>query len=128
MLWFFQILLCCSIIDAIPPRSPLNSHLQLYRKVLKSSFNDDKIVQIVAQSKEPDISKITLNAFELCLCGAFATAFGDFIMHPLDTIKVMQQSGGGLNLINTAKQILEKSGPLGFYQGVIPYITADGLR
>ena len=42
----------------------------------------------VAASVEPEI---TLNAFDLCLCGAFATAFGDFVMHPVDTIKVSQQ-------------------------------------
>lgn len=35
--------------------------------------------------------EVTLNAFDLCLCGAFATAFGDFVMHPVDTIKVSQQ-------------------------------------
>lgn len=35
-----------------------------------------------------------LNAFELCLCGAFATAFGDFCVHPIDTIKITQQAAG----------------------------------
>ena len=45
-------------------------------------------VTVVAAVIEPEI---TLNAFDLCLCGAFATAFGDFVMHPVDTIKVSQQ-------------------------------------
>ena len=44
----------------------------------------------VASSSTAD-AEITLNAFDLCLCGAFATAFGDFVMHPVDTIKVSQQ-------------------------------------
>ena len=44
----------------------------------------------VASSSAAD-AEITLNAFDLCLCGAFATAFGDFVMHPVDTIKVSQQ-------------------------------------
>jgi hypothetical protein len=35
-----------------------------------------------------------LNLLELCLCGAFATAIGDFIMHPIDTIKISQQTAG----------------------------------
>jgi len=39
-------------------------------------------------------SSFELNAFELCLCGAFATAFGDFCVHPIDTIKVTQQAAG----------------------------------
>ena len=57
-----------------------------------------------------------------------ATAFGDFVMHPLDTIKVFQQNGGGLNLIDTAKKIIKTYGIGGLYQGVVPYVTADGIR
>lgn len=37
-----------------------------------------------------------LNLLELCLCGAFATAIGDFIMHPVDTIKISQQTAGNI--------------------------------
>lgn len=53
---------------------------------------------LIAQTEVPSIvaaaePEITLNAFDLCLCGAFATAFGDFVMHPVDTIKVSQQVG-----------------------------------
>lgn len=51
-------------------------------------------------SQEPTIiasqtctnQKKELNPVELCLCGAFATAFGDFVMHPVDTIKITQQT------------------------------------
>jgi hypothetical protein len=54
---------------------------------------------IVAENNGNDLTKfgnngeseVSLNAFDLCLCGAFATAFGDFVMHPVDTIKVSQQ-------------------------------------
>ena len=49
-------------------------------------------------------------------------------MHPLDTIKVFQQNGGGLNLIDTAKQIIKTYGIGGLYQGVVPDVTADGVR
>jgi hypothetical protein len=52
--------------------------------------NDEEAEAVVlaaaAQSKK--VADITLSAFDLCLCGAFATAFGDFVMHPVDTIKV----------------------------------------
>lgn len=111
----------------VPPKSPLMKHIQPLASQVKAS--DDKLLEICAKSTEKviDVSKITLNAFELCICGAIATAVGDFVMHPIDTIKVMQQAGGGLTIIETAKAILAKSGPLGFYQGVVPYITADGL-
>ena len=36
-----------------------------------------------------------LTALQLCFCGALATVFGDFIMHPIDTIKIVQQASGG---------------------------------
>ena len=59
---------------------------------------------------------------------AFATAFGDFVMHPIDTIKIMQQTAENpISLIETAKLIFTKSGIGGFYPGVVPYLIADGL-
>jgi hypothetical protein len=30
-------------------------------------------------------------------------------------------------MLQAAKAIIAKNGPMGFYQGVIPYLTADGL-
>jgi solute carrier family 25 S-adenosylmethionine transporter 26 len=72
--------------------------------------------------------EVTLNPFDLCLCGSFATALGDFLMHPLDTIKIMQQSGkvkGGL--FQVARQIFKDSGIAGFYPGVTAYVMGDGL-
>ena len=30
-------------------------------------------------------------------------------------------------MIQVAKELLTKKGPLGFYQGVVPYLTADGI-
>jgi len=71
---------------------------------------------------------VTLNAWELCFCGAIATAFGDFVMHPVDTIKVTQQAAThATSIIEVAKTIWSKNGVAGFYPGVIPYMTADGL-
>lgn len=95
-------------------------------------FVDKKVVSTAAVavivSKSNLVVEKALNAFDLCLCGAFATAFGDFCMHPIDTIKVMQQTAVGAgNFLDVAKQIIVKSGPLGFYSGVVPYVVADGL-
>ena len=68
-----------------------------------------------------------LNAAEVCLCGAFATVFGDFCLHPIDTIKVTQQAAGtALSFFGAVKQIFTSQGPLGFYQGVVPYLVGDG--
>lgn len=52
------------------------------------------IVALNDSDKRDKRSSIELNAVELCLCGAFATAFGDFCVHPIDTIKVTQQAAG----------------------------------
>ena len=121
------ILLISSVHARVPRKSPLSPHIQPVQTHVRQN-SEEKVIITAKNTIAIDTSHIKLNAFELCLCGAFATAFGDFIMHPLDTIKVMQQAGGGLGLIETAKFIINKSGPMGLYQGVVPYITADGLR
>lgn len=71
--------------------------------------------------------KVSLNAFDLCICGALATAFGDFVMHPVDTIKVLQQtSTTAKSMFMVAKELFARKGISGFYSGVVPYMTADG--
>lgn len=85
---------------------------------------------IIASADKADTKKaiVTLNAWELCFCGAIATAFGDFVMHPIDTIKVTQQAATQVtSIMVVAKTIWAKSRIAGFYPGVIPYMTADGL-
>lgn len=85
----------------------------------------DREVDVCAKNEAPDVS---LNAFDLCICGSFATALGDFLMHPLDTIKIVQQSGkstGGM--FKVARQIFKESGIAGFYPGVMAYVLGDGL-
>jgi hypothetical protein len=85
---------------AVPRSLPdtVRNHNLLGRK---SNLKTKRNSVIVAENNENDIgikfsntnsdSEVSLNAFDLCLCGAFATAFGDFVMHPVDTIKVSQQ-------------------------------------
>ena len=90
---------------------------------------DDVVLTAAATKGQTKLNQeVTLNAFDLCLCGAFATAFGDFVMHPVDTIKVTQQAATlAVDIITTAKNIFSKGGVMGFYPGVLPYMTADGL-
>ena len=57
--------------------------------VEKKRLHAGSIVMASAPAKAP---VAVLNGFDLCLCGAFATVVGDFIMHPVDTIKVFQQA------------------------------------
>ena len=156
--FIYAILLIQSLVFAITPKSPIKSIQSLpstKQHTRTKTRSDDKLSTICAAKETViDTSSIKLNAIELCICGAFgsfislnyhqctrfifysyyyvltfvATAFGDFVMHPLDTIKVFQQNGGGLNLIDTAKQIIKTYGIGGLYQGVVPYVTADGVR
>ena len=48
-----------------------------------------------------------LSSSEMAAAGAFATAFGVTIMHPVDTVKTLQQSteGMGLNMLQATKKI-----------------------
>lgn len=98
-----QIICCESVDSAVVPRNMpqqraeyggRNNRMHARRDMrvksttLVATREVKKEVKIVAVAAEPEV---TLNAFDLCLCGAFATAFGDFVMHPVDTIKVSQQ-------------------------------------
>eukprot|EP00981_Chlorochromonas_danica_P015897 scaffold14723_cov282-Ochromonas_danica.AAC.7 len=82
--------------------------------------------EIVSEAKQG--LAYQLNAFELCICGALATALGDLAMHPIDTIKITQQTATvAKGLLGTAKDIVLSRGFLGLYQGVVPYLIGDGL-
>jgi hypothetical protein len=84
-----------------------------------------KLVLTAAAEKVPSVS---LNALELCLCGAVSTMIGDFVMHPIDTIKVVQQtSAQSIGFLSAANAIVTAKGLLGFFPGVIPYLACDGI-
>ena len=81
---------------------------------------------IIASSAKKQL--ITLNALELCLCGAFSTMLGDFVMHPIDTIKIVQQTSlRPIGFFSAATTIFKSKGIIGFFPGVIPYLACDGL-
>lgn len=62
---------------------------------------------------------------DLWINKAFASAFGDFVMHPVDTVKVFQQtSTSAISLLAAWGQVFKKAGILGFYSGVGPYVVA----
>lgn len=61
------------------------------------------------------------------LAGALATATTDFILYPLDTVKVTLQSNRNPTSVKEAcKQISKKGVPGGFFNGAIGYATLDG--
>lgn len=65
--------------------------------------------------------------FDIIIAGAVATVAGDVAMHPVDTVKTVQQASG-MSLGSAIRSIAKRPNPIGaFYEGVVPYATADGL-
>ena len=77
---------------------------------------------------EPPAKTRQLSSAELALAGAAATAFGVTIMHPVDTIKTLQQTtaGAGLNIFQAGAKIMKDGGVGAMYSGLGPYVTSDG--
>lgn len=69
-----------------------------------------------------------LNSIDMMVAGGVATALADLVMHPIDTIKTVQQAlPAGVSVAGACRKILKDGGPMGFYKGVVPYVTMDGL-
>ena len=111
-------------------RIPYRQHANMLHSKLRprqhqrkeQKHSDTSIVSAgvdVAQAK-------TLSGLQLCLAGAFATAIGDFALHPVDTVKVVQQaSGTRMGVFAAIKEIWKTQGIKGFYQGLTPYLVSD---
>jgi len=73
-------------------------------------------------------SPISLNLVDLAIAGAIASAFADFVMHPIDTIKTRQQASKiALSITEACTKIYNCCGFTGFYAGVRPMVIGDGL-
>ncbi|KAJ1445187.1 mitochondrial carrier domain-containing protein [Pelagophyceae sp. CCMP2097] len=72
------------------------------------------------------VDPLVPNIYEIVIAGALATALGDVAMHPVDTVKTVQQAGG-ISLGAAIKKLSAKGGIGPFYDGVVPYAIADGL-
>jgi len=70
-----------------------------------------------------------LSSGQLALAGALATAFGVTVMHPIDTIKTLQQSnqGIGLGMLAASSKIAKNGGVGAFYSGLGPYVSSDSI-
>ena len=70
-----------------------------------------------------------LSNAEMAFAGAAATAFGVTVMHPVDTIKTLQQSaeGSGLNILAATNKIMKDGGLGAMYKGLGPYVTSDAF-
>ena len=123
----FVLLLLLACATSNPARFGVVGSSRLKSKTKKSA-RDIESAQIVCKASTASTAA-ELNALDLSFCGLFATAMGDFIMHPVDTIKVTQQLAGinAKGFFATAMNIFKSRGPVGFYPGILPYVTGDGL-
>lgn len=80
-----------------------------------------------AKSAAAVVEPRKLSSGEMAAAGAFATAFGVTIMHPIDTVKTLQQSteGMGLNMLQATRKITKDGGAGALYSGLGPYVTSD---
>ena len=116
---------------ATPPRALYRQHASMAQSNIgqrqhqqKEQRNRNAIV--VSGGADAGQAK-SLSGLQLCLAGALATAIGDFAMHPVDTVKVVQQaSGKRVGVFKAIKEIWKTQGIKGFYQGVVPYLISDG--
>jgi len=94
----------------------------------KIFFSKSTALVSTARSDMQKLPQFSLNPVDLAIAGGLATAFGDFFMHPVDTIKTMQQASTSvISIPEACKRIFKESGALGFYAGVGPYVLGDGL-
>jgi solute carrier family 25 (mitochondrial S-adenosylmethionine transporter), member 26 len=114
---------------AIAPHQLSSQHSSPLRTYMKSTHERIKLTRHYIVSKAEKIVKvIELNNFEICICGAVATALGDLSLHPLDTIKTVQQAASTpISAIKAFHQVITSSGIPGLYSGVVPYLLGDGL-
>ena len=107
--------------------SPSSSSSSSY--VTHSRSRESTVTMVASSNSGGAAVEKTLSTWQICVCGALATACGDLAMHPVDTIKITQQTATGVakGMIATAKDILLQKGVQGLYSGVLPYLVADGL-
>ena len=100
-------------------------HTKLRQKQHQRKEQKHRDVILVSSGDDTPHTK-ALSGFHLCLAGAFATAIVDFALHPIDTIKVVQQaSGRRLGIFTAVREIWKTQGVKGFYQGLTPYLVSD---
>ena len=65
----------------------------------------------------------------MAVAGFLATALGDLIIAPIDTIKTLQQGSGGasLSMVGATRQLLQRGGPLALFAGAESYVPADAV-
>jgi hypothetical protein len=83
----------------------------------------------LTQVEDEDFAAPSATLSHLALAGALATIIADMTMHPMDSIKTLQQSdsGYGLTLLQAAHVMYEQSGWGAFYHGFFTYAFSDAM-
>lgn len=94
--------------------------------------DDSAVVDCVVAAGVPPVASLTsttvsTSLLQLAVAGAVATIIADISMHPVDTIKCLQQSdsGYGLSLTQATQVLYQTSGFAAFYHGFFTYAMTD---
>jgi hypothetical protein len=143
---FHLLLLSVHFSDALKLRN--YSSLKLFSKREKGN-----IVKTASLQQKPtmvahdDCKSDELSLIDLSICGSMATVLADIIVHPLDTIKIAQQTSTIVvflllqnafcnhfiliavpsNLFAACKGIVVTRGIAGLYHGLTPYLLGDSI-
>lgn len=88
-----------------------------------------KIAWLVFSCVLPPPATSSAAARAMAVAGFLATALGDLIIAPIDTIKTLQQGSGGasLSMVGATRQLLQRGGPLALFAGAESYVPADAV-
>jgi hypothetical protein len=94
------------------------------------NYNTNAGVTLSVPRANENSQLTTIPIWKLAAAGAIATLIGDVSMHPLDSIKTLQQSdeGLGLSFMASANVMYTQLGGLSaFYKGFLTYGLCDGI-
>jgi solute carrier family 25 S-adenosylmethionine transporter 26 len=122
-------LFCCLCVAHLSQHG-LALHTPAVKKNAKSSAHLK--TRLATASLVPSVLERTSSAeqpaiWKLALAGSVATLFSDVLMHPLDSIKTLQQTeqGIGLSMIAAANFIYHVGGPAAFMKGFLIWGVCD---
>jgi Mitochondrial carrier protein len=70
---------------------------------------------------------VQLPLYQLALAGSITTFFSDMIMHPMDSIKTIQQSDVDLSFLAATTYLWDLAGIAGFFHGFLTYAVSDAV-
>jgi Mitochondrial carrier protein len=75
----------------------------------------------------PDGLDVPLPLYQLALAGSLTTFFADMMMHPMDSVKTVQQMHTDMNVVAAIQTLWDTAGIAGFYAGFLTYASTDAV-